>query len=142
MYASLHARLTVWSNFLHIPSPLVGEGPGSAGVAPIIVAVRHGIPADFIPSYTDNYYVASITQYGVIGLVLLLFFLVAIARKLWQALKAANHPPWLALAGLGAFTYLVVAMLAVNSWEDFPAPIATLAASGRRRPAGSSAARE
>jgi len=138
---SVQARLSRWSAMWHADRPLVGDGPGAAGVAAAIVAAHRGLPQSVANRYvSDNYYVATVAQYGIFGLVLLLAFLVLLGVRSVRALRTGRHPPWLSLAGLGVVTYLVVAMVTVNVWEDIGSAIFiwTVAGAALSAPPGSS----
>jgi len=121
---SVEARLSRWSEMWNTDRPLVGDGPGAAGVAAAIVASHRGLPSTVADRYvSDNYYVATVAQYGLFGLVLLVAFLILLGVRGLRSLRTGRHPPWLSIAGLGAVTYLVVAMVTVNVWEDIASAI-------------------
>jgi O-antigen ligase len=121
---SVQARLDRWAQIWHSDRPLVGDGPGAAGVSAAIVAAHRGLPPSVANQYvSDNYYVATLAQYGVVGLILLATFLILLGVRVRGSLRAGHHPPWLPLAGVGVVTYFVVAMVTVNVWEDIASAI-------------------
>lgn len=112
-----HARLTVASPGragltqaalkLTAERPLTGMGPGE-----VSLTWRSDQGQITVP-YAHNEYLQTLLQLGVVGLVLLLALLIAVARVVWRARAAAPSPELWAGAAAG------LAALAVHSAFDF-----------------------
>jgi hypothetical protein len=119
---SVADRLRIWPTLVAVDDPVLGDGPGVVGAAAFTEDITAGAPvATAARHVTDNYYLATFAQYGIVGVVALVAFLVL----LWRALgrPARGGAPWLAATGRGAVTFLAFVMVIVNLWDDFPTPV-------------------
>lgn len=133
---SLPARLELWRDIgdRHGSGLLVGSGPATAGAS----AVAHKIDSggtigigDLRSGVTDNYYLATALQYGVVGIASLAWILASVWNGAYRRARlAAGSSRGAALAALGCISYMTVAMAAINMWEDFPTAAVVLAIVG------------
>jgi len=79
---SLHARVGIWSDFLKKDLTLFGAGPGTAGSAAADRATGSLFDTHVDSQVVvDNYYVTTLTQYGLVGLGCLIVMLFAVCPK-------------------------------------------------------------
>lgn len=114
---SLDARFATWRTLVTEVQPVLGDGPGSYGVAAVLGTAGH--PSNPVV-VTDNYYLATTLQYGVLGSVTLLWILMSVWRRLTLRRSESD---WIVAAARASIAFLAIAMSVTNMWEDFPTPI-------------------
>lgn len=130
---SLASRSEAWARFLSSEEWALGEGLGSAGVSAIGSTTADQLIGGNSAAATDSYYVAIYAQLGALGVAAFVLLLVGFARGpvkqvlLARKVSHAGRPERTSLAwnaaAIATLIYLVVSMLTVNVWEDYPAPL-------------------
>lgn len=107
-------RMVFWDSAYHIfmDHPIVGIGPGSF-VSDTIENIQNGVIPK-IPSYCyveiepHNSFLAYLTSYGLVGLILFILFLYGQAKRSWESRKF----------GWGFFRLLMLSAFVVGSFSD------------------------